>query len=197
MMLRKVVSFMAALMFSGAIPSTLWADPCGMVPPIYIGTGVPIQRIGAQRTYVFYKDGVETFVIRPGFQGKVDNFGMLIPFPTPPAIRKVPDNIFAHVAAAIDPPEVVIDLRMRWKMMRQSSRGDEVLMMAEKEMDGVGVRVIRREAVGMYEVVVLETGSAAALSRWMEEHGFQYPEGMDDVCNDYVEMGWCFVAVKT
>ncbi|MCZ6603338.1 MAG: DUF2330 domain-containing protein, partial [Planctomycetota bacterium] len=99
--------------------------------------------------------------------------------------------------AAIDPPEVVIDLRMRWKMMRQSSRGDEVLMMAEKEMDGAGVRVIRREAVGMYEVVVLEAGSAAALSRWMEDHGFRYPEGMDDVCNDYVEMGWCFVAVKT
>ena len=25
-------------------------------------------------TYVFYKNGVETFVIRPGFTGKVDEF---------------------------------------------------------------------------------------------------------------------------
>src|SRR4051794_30361762 len=81
------------------------ADPCGMVPPIYTGPGLPITRVGAQRTYVFYKDGVETYVIRPGFQGKVDEFGMLIPFPSPPALRKVPDEIFAQVAAAIDPPE--------------------------------------------------------------------------------------------
>ena len=86
------------------------ADPCGMVPPIYQGEGSPITRTGEQMTYVFYKDGVETFVIRPGFQGKVDEFGMLIPFPTPPELRKVPDHIFPHVAAAIDPPEVTVDL---------------------------------------------------------------------------------------
>ena len=95
----------------GLFVSKAVADPCGMVPPVYQGPGNPITRIGEQQTYVFYKDGIETFVIRPGFQGKVDEFGMLIPFPTPPAIRKVPDNIFPQVAAAVDPPEVVIDLR--------------------------------------------------------------------------------------
>ncbi|MGB6041906.1 MAG: hypothetical protein WBF93_02000, partial [Pirellulales bacterium] len=95
----------AMLGTSGAL-----ADPCGMVPPVYVGEGVPITRIGEQQTYVFYKNGVETFVIRPGFTGKVDEFGMLIPFPTPPSVRKVPDHIFPHIAAAIDPPEVVINL---------------------------------------------------------------------------------------
>ncbi|MCH7729099.1 MAG: hypothetical protein IH991_21845, partial [Planctomycetes bacterium] len=90
------------------------ADPCGMVPPIYpAGQQTPIARVGLQQTYVSYKDGVETFVIRPGFTGKVDEFGMLIPFPTPPAIRKVPDHIFPHLAAAVDPPEVLVDLRRR------------------------------------------------------------------------------------
>ena len=96
------------------IASVSWADPCGMVPPIYPdGQSPPLTRIGEQKTYVFYKDGIETFVIRPGFEGKADDFGMLIPFPTPPAIRKVPDNIFGHIAAAIDPPEVVVDLTPR------------------------------------------------------------------------------------
>ncbi|MEK6239430.1 MAG: hypothetical protein N2C14_32330 [Planctomycetales bacterium] len=56
-----------------------------------------------------FKDGVETFVIRPGFQGKVDEFGMLIPFPNPPALRKVRYHVFRHVAAAVDPPEVTVD----------------------------------------------------------------------------------------
>ena len=49
----------------------------------------------------------------------------------------------------------------------------------------------------MYEIAVLEAGSAAALSRWLDDHGYVYPDGMDEPCNDYVRDGWCFVAVKT
>ena len=106
------------------LASTLaWADPCGMVPPVYLGPGQPITRVGKQQTYVFHKNGVETFVIRPGFKGKVDEFGMLIPFPNPPAIRKVPDHIFSHVAAAVDPPEVVVDLRTRYDRFGRNAGG--------------------------------------------------------------------------
>ncbi len=177
------------------------ADPCGMVPPIYpSGQPIPLARIGDQQTYVFFKDGIETFVIRPGFTGKVDEFGMLIPFPTPPAIRKVPDQIFPHIAAAIDPPEVVVDLRNLFSP-------DESDAGAEEEGNSSGVRhralrfdtvrVLRQEAVGMYEVAVLEAGSAAALKRWIDDHGYKYPDGMDEACNDYVANRWCFVAVKT
>ena len=42
------------------------ADPCGMAPPIYIQDGSSLVRVGDQQTYVFHKDGLETFVIRPG-----------------------------------------------------------------------------------------------------------------------------------
>ncbi len=59
------------------------------------------------------------------------------------------------------------------------------------------VRVLKEEAVGMYEVAVLEAGSAAALQKWMDKHGYQYPKGMDKVANEYIESKWCFVAVKT
>ena len=188
-----------ALLVCGSFLCTpAWADPCGMVPPIYISQGSPIKRIGKQLTYVFYKDGIETFVIRPGFSGKVEEFGMLIPFPTPPALRKVPDDIFAHIAAAIDPPEVVVDLR--WDGIRKdvfaavASRAARDSLQIRKQQE---VRVIREEAVGMYEVAVLDAGSARALKRWMDDHGYRFPKGMDAVCNDYVTAGWCFVAVKT
>ena len=49
----------------------------------------------------------------------------------------------------------------------------------------------------MYEIAVLEAGSAAALKKWMDKHGYRYPDGMDKVCEEYVDEGWCFVAVKT
>ena len=176
-----------------------FADPCGMVPPIFTGEGVPITRVGPQRTYVFYKDGIETYVIRPGFQGKVDEFGMLIPFPSPPALRKVPDEIFNHLANAIEPPEVVIDLnprryeddRFAERSMAPSAAIDEAPLKYDE------VKVLHQEAVGMYEVATLAAGSAKALNRWMDEHGFKYPNGMDTVCNDYIKLGWVFVAEKT
>ncbi|MCH7725452.1 MAG: DUF2330 domain-containing protein [Planctomycetes bacterium] len=182
--------------------SRVAADPCGMVPPITPGQKTPIARVGLQQTFVFYKDGVETFVIRPGFTGKVDEFGMLIPFPTPPAIRKVPDHIFPHLAAAADPPEVVVDLRpMFFGGFGGGLGGDGGLepktALGFSALGKDEVRVLRKEAVGMYEVAVIEAGSAKALEQWMDDHGFRYPDGMDEVCNEYVEQRWCFVAVKT
>ena len=112
----------------------------------------------------------------------------------------MPDEFFAHIASAIDPPEVVIDLRpqMNWDMsssMEMSSRAPEAK--ADRDLAFDEVRVLKQEAVGMYEVAVLEAGSASALDKWMEKHGFKYPKGMDEVTNDYVKLGWCFVAVKT
>src|SRR5262245_32877337 len=97
------------------------AAPCGMVPPIYVTDNTSIVRVGDEQTYVFYKDGIETFVIRPGFSGKVEDFGMLISFPTPPALRKVSEDIFPQIAKAIDPPEVVVDLRLRFELQRLSN----------------------------------------------------------------------------
>lgn len=192
----KFKIFMTAIVGLGML-SFLQADPCGMVPPIYTGQS-PIARIGLQKTYVFHKDGVETFVIRPGFKGKVDNFGMLIPFPNPPELRKVADNIFDHVANSVDPPEVVVDLRIRKMMRRANSLPMAESAVADKNLKfRQKVNVLKQEAVGMYQVAVLEAGSAKALKRWMDENGYKYPDGMDKVTNEYVEEGWCFVAVKT
>ncbi|MDG1480825.1 MAG: DUF2330 domain-containing protein [Myxococcota bacterium] len=178
------------------------ADPCGMVPPIHItNTSDVIQRVGAQRTYVSFRDGIETIALRPGFEGKLDAFGMLIPFPSPPAIRKLDDSTFAHIEAAIDPPVVnvhITDPRRSFQVLGRRS-GIEPPTAASAMESGLRyseVRVLREEAVGMYQVAVLEAGSAAALSRWMSDSGYQYPDGMDDVANDYVREGWCFVAVK-
>ena len=142
-----------------------------------------------------------TWVTRPGITGKVDVFGMLVPFPKPPALRKVPDHIFTHIANAIDPPEVVINL-----IPPPAPSAPADLFSADPSADFDNgfryarrdeVRVLKQEAVGMYEVAVLEAGSAAALKKWMDQHGYQYPEGMDAVCEDYVKDRWCFVAVKT
>ncbi len=197
----RLLAALAALSIAG-VGSSAVADPCGMVPPFRIVEPTAITRVGLQKTYVAYHKGVETMVLRPGFSGKVDEFGMLIPFPSPPAIRKVDENIFSQIAAAIDPPEVVAYVRQPRRWRSRNGRGIPRTSKADKKPGDAPlsfdtVKVVKREAVGMYDVAVLAAGSAKALKRWMDDHGFRYPKGMDKVTQEYVDARWYFVAVKT
>ena len=196
--MKKYLCVLALLSLAalGSDTTRIQADPCGMIPPIYTGDTAPISRKGQQTTYAYFKDGVETFVIRPGFTGNVDNFGMLIPFPSPPAIRKVPDNIFSQIRNAIDPPEVVYNMMPHRRALAVNAmpRDAAGLKFDRKKRE---VQVLKKEAVGMYEVAVLQAGSAESLKKWLSENGYQYPTGMEKVTNEYVEENWCFVAVKT
>jgi hypothetical protein len=186
-----------------ALLSLAFADPCGMVPPAWIpdNGGTAIERLGDQETYVFFADGMQTIAIRPGFTGSVDEFGMLIPMPAPPALRKIGDATFQHLAAAVDAPAVQVHFYdPRARKEKRAYRSAPAMSVEAPEDDGLAfdeVRVVNQEAMGMYEVAVLEAGSPLALQRWMTERDFRYPDGMDDVVLDYVEGGWLFVAVKT
>ena len=185
-----------------ALASVAVSDPCGMVPPIGVSTGPGVlQRDGAQRTYVMHSKGVETLALRPGFTGNVDEFGMLIPFPSVPEIRKIDDNTFAHIEGAIAPPKMTVNVMDQIPMPVKSTSANwgaraPSAPAVEQNLSYNQVAVLKEEAIGMYQVAVLQAGSPKALSRWMEENDYQYPQGMDAVVADYVAESWCFVAVK-
>ena len=167
-----------------------------MVPPISLDGGdAQIKRVGEQKTYVFHKDGMETIVIHPGFTGSVDQFGMLIPFPSVPSLRKVPENVFPQLENALDPPVIIHHFAL-WEE-DERSRDDGGLVLSAVKTEKKKVRVLKEEAVGMYEIAVLEAGSASALKAWMDSHSYRFPEGMESTCEDYIKDEWCFVAVKT
>ncbi len=198
--MRRTLSLALALTL---LPAAASADPCGMVPPISIPAGITgpaIERTGAQRTWVMFKDGVQTMALRPGFVGKVEEFGMLIPFPAVPALRKIDDETFAHVEGAVDPPTVTV----QFQEMHYYDVMESASMPMEEAEDGDGLElrrnevvVLKEEAVGMYEVAVLAAGGAQALQGWMTKHEYRYPDGMDAVVEDYVALKWVFVAIKT
>ncbi|MEC8557857.1 MAG: DUF2330 domain-containing protein [Planctomycetota bacterium] len=199
---------LCCLIFAASLLSNALADPCGMVPPISVPRDQPgIKREGLQQTYVFYKNGIETLVIHPGFKGTVDTFGMLIPFPSPPSLRKVSDSTFEHLKNIIDPPRVTVDLRpphfnygfgMGGSMLKKemSDYGGGASADASMAIRREETRVLKEEAVGMYDVAVLQSGSSEALQKWMKQNGYRYPEGMDEVSEDYIKERWCFVAVR-
>ena len=179
------------------------ADPCGMVPPISVpSTEQMIARRGIQRTYVMHKNGIETMALHPAFTGKVQDFGMLIPFPSPPELYKINDETFAQLERALAPPTIDVyqydheDVPVESSFQFASGSG----LLGGIGAKGVQLREsirVREEALGMYQVAVIEAGSAKALKRWMQEHQYKFPEGMEDVAQDYVEAKWAFVAIKT
>jgi hypothetical protein len=183
----------------------VFADPCGMVPPIAISDmnrNDAISRVGIQRTYVMYKEGIETMVLHPQFKGEIDDFGMLIPFPSPPEIRKVDDNIFAQLESAIAPPEIHI---FHYDDMSQFGFGLGGTGLGGGGLGGRGMIaslgtsqiIVREEALGMYQVAVIEAGSAQALKKWMLENQYRFPNGMEEVAQEYIDESWAFVAIKT
>jgi hypothetical protein len=183
------------------------ADPCGMVPPIRLPTAskaAAIKRVGVQTTYVFHRNGMQTVLIHPGFEGTLHEFGMLIPFPAPPSVKKVPEDTLQHIAAAVDPPllpveiqdPLLYDLGGLTVSGSADSEGYGGLSFEAPKLAVDEVRIVRQEALGMYELAVIEAGSARALDTWMSDHGFAYPGGMDDTVSDYVNDRWYFVAVK-
>lgn len=188
------------------ISSTALADPCGMVPPAWIAdTDQAVTRTGLQTTYIFHKDGIETMVLRPGFTGSAAEFGMLIPFPSPPALRKVSEDTHTHLAAAVDAPILPVRIERPRPRSRPSARrgmGRSVATKSTADMTAAPppapdeVRVLSEEAVGMYEIAVLDAGSSKALEVWMTANDFAFPNGMETTIDEYVDVRWVFVAVK-
>ena len=182
------------------------ADPCGMVPPMTVASNEQmIARRGIQRTYVMHKNGIETMALHPAFTGKVKDFGMLIPFPSPPELYKINDETFAQLERSLEPP--IIDIyqydNVDFGLLDGSNlsglgRGSGGLgALGSKGAQSRDSLRVREEALGMYQVAVIEAGSAQALKRWMQEHQYKFPEGMEEVAQDYVESNWAFVAIKT
>ncbi len=206
---KNFVKLGAALTVLVALAATLTtqpvpivrADPCGMVPPIRAGKFPEIERTGLKKTYVFHKNGIETFAIRPGFAGKLSEFGMLVPVPSTPSIKKIADSTFDQIEKAIDPPEVMVWVGEDWDGPNaDSARPTSAVGLGGQAGGGMKykdqVTVVKQEAVGMYTVVVLEAGSSKALKKWIDENGYRFPDGMEGTCEEYIGQGWQFVAVK-
>jgi hypothetical protein len=61
----------------------------------------------------------------------------------------------------------------------------------------VGVEVVERERVGLYDVSTLSADDPAALLEWLDENGYAFPEEGGTILEAYVQDGgWYFVAAR-
>jgi len=62
---------------------------------------------------------------------------------------------------------------------------------------GVSVfEVAPRQQVGMYDVRVIKSTSAAELIRWLRDNRFEFNNADSKAFNGYIKKGWCFVVAR-
>lgn len=63
-------------------------------------------------------------------------------------------------------------------------------------VEATGVQILARQTVGVFETVTLSSPDGAALTRWLNDHGFTVPAAAAPVIADYAKQGWVFAAAK-
>jgi uncharacterized membrane protein len=63
-------------------------------------------------------------------------------------------------------------------------------------IEHAGVQILARQTVGVFDTVTLSSPDGAALTRWLNEHGFAVPAAAAPVIADYAKQGWVFAAAK-
>lgn len=63
-------------------------------------------------------------------------------------------------------------------------------------IEPTGVQVLARQTIGVFDTVTLSSPDGAALTRWLNEHGFAVPAAAQPVISDYAKQGWIFAAAK-
>jgi len=116
-------------------------------------------RLGRTSTFVAWENGIEHYITNFTFEGEVDSFGSLIPLPSEPT----------DVSRAGD-----------WTLQRlqiEVARDDvPAIGLANVRFEAADVEVILRTQIDSLDVVVLKGGGADVLA-WVQENGFNLPEG--------------------
>jgi hypothetical protein len=145
----------------------------------------PVKPDGAQRVFVYHRNGVEDLVLQSSYSGNAADFGMILPLPSVPESRMVKTDFFEELFRLSGGLE---------KEMRPAAGRNED---AAKPQGG-GVVVVRRDVAGIFEVVTLKAESAKAFTDWLDKHGYRYDdmEAAAKVFQHYVDRKWYFAAIK-
>ena len=59
-----------------------------------------------------------------------------------------------------------------------------------------GVEVLKAQTVGVYDVQIIKSSQSDELIRWLNLNQFSFHDSDEQVFDDYLRRGWCFVVAK-
>jgi hypothetical protein len=136
--------------------------------------------------------------------GDSKGFGFLVPSPSRPEIAESDGSVFGNLSDAIRPRIETVD---EWKVVPTALVLMPLLlqkgapMTTSRSVDNAplpmgAVNVLETKRVAGYDVAVLEASDAEALTRWLDENGYDSRPSLTQWAEPYVAKGWIVTAFK-
>jgi len=154
------------------------ADGMVVAPPDYW-----VEETG-QKAIIFYEKGVETLVLSTSFQGDAKDFAWIVPTPSKPDVTKGTQEVFTNLQ----------------KFTQTTNDSPKPLGLGNglriENVGGSDVTVVEEKQVDYYDVAVLAATDKDALSTWLKEKGYNFPESASYLLQEYINNHWYFVAMR-
>lgn len=136
----------------------------------------------------------EHFIRRATFHGEASDFGFLVPTPTAPTLAEFNDAVFWTLEEKTTRQRVYTTTkRIDWTPLLATFFG------SEKEGATAArapVEVLSTQKLAGYEASVLDATDAAALQKWLEEHGYATTPDLTEWLDAYIQKRWKITAFK-
>lgn len=180
-----------------ALALLLWpavALPCAPAPP----PGQRVEIVEEEALIIWDASAKkEHFVRRAGFQTEAASFGFLVPSPSVPALREVPNAWFDALEQAIKPKREVLT---GYKPIPFALIAAPFLLLTGAERAAPqkrsGVQVLKTARVAGLDAVVLAADDPQALADWLKARGFASSPALSQWLKPYVEKRWKLTAFK-
>ncbi|KAF0242949.1 MAG: hypothetical protein FD180_3649 [Planctomycetota bacterium] len=143
---------------------------------------------GDQRVFIYHRNGMEDLVLQASIKGNGADFGMVLPLPAVPDIRKVERGFFDDLF------DMTRTRQVAWEEGARAAGGAGKMMADNAALERV--EVVKKDVVGPFETVVLKARKLDALNDWLGENGYKTSDENKSLMQSYLDKEWFFVAVK-
>ncbi len=152
----------------------------------------------AERIFFFVHEGRVTTEVQITYEGESDEFAWVVPVPGEPTVTLSNDAMFTLVANQTTPTlQLTVDRGASGGCLFAAPADfSKDTASANSYDDGGAISVVSREAVGPYDMVVLLATDAQVLVGWLQDNGYDLPDGLDATLEPYVASQQYFVALK-
>jgi hypothetical protein len=182
------LAFWCSIVF--AVGSIVFADGKVVPPRNYKGS---LEERSQEAIIIFHagtaeRSAKQDMILKIEVEGDATEFAWIVPFPSAPKVTKEDPKLFKEI----------FDYVQSRKRRSGKSDGAKSAPQAANDSEAVDskVKVISRQIVGDFDVVVVQEKADGGLNPWLEEEGFQTLDKADDVIGYYREQGYVFACIK-
>jgi len=150
----------------------------GLFTPLYQDIYEPNQL-----AMIVFDDMVEKIIFQVDYEGEAEDFAWVIPIPGYPYLFPVDDEIFYELHKLTQP--LPVNYGCGW--------GNGI---PTPGLEDGGVHIWEENQVGIYNTTTLSASDPNSLINWLNNNGYTFPAGGQEILSHYIQKKWFFVAMK-